>query len=298
MMRMTRVLLLALACPLLALAPGAAQMPAATEAFADHQTWAYFIKPTRPELMTSPTPEESAAVTEHFRRLQRATHEGRVLFAGPCIDMQAPGVVIYEADGIDAAREFFTGDPAVLTGVFTGSFHPINASLLRERDREAPPIEEKHIRKFVTVNAPPEEVWRMWTTSEGMATFFAPKSRIELAPGGAYELYIIPEAEEGQRGSDGCKVLSYIPNEMISFTWNAPPSIPEIRNHEHRTHVVVTLRPTGKDQTLVTLTHLGWLEGPEWDKAHDYFDKAWTGVLMHLKTVVDAKGTAQDSPAS
>ena len=31
---------------------------------------------------------------------------------------------------------------------------------------------------------------------------------------------------EGQRGTEGCRVLSYVPGEMFAFEWNFPPSIP------------------------------------------------------------------------
>jgi len=65
---------------------------------------------------------------------------------------------------------------------------------------------------------------------------------------------------------------------MLSFTWNAPPELPEAR--WQRTHVVVRLRELAADETLVTLRHDGWGEGGEWDAAFEYFSRVWGGVVL------------------
>lgn len=125
------------------------------------------------------------------------------------------------------------------------------------------------------------EVFRAFTTVEGATTFFAPAARIELRPGGPYELFVVPDAPEGQRGGEGCRVLSYVPNEVLSFTWNAPPSFPELRFQ--RTFVVVQLSDAGKGKTRVKLTHGGWKDGERWEALRAYFDKAWGDVLGNLE---------------
>ena len=69
---------------------------------------------------------------------------------------------------------------------------------------------------------------------------------------------------------------------MLSFSWNAPPTIPEIRNQPHRTWVVVMFHATNTEKTEVTLDHLGWLDGEKWDETYTYFDRAWDLVLNSL----------------
>ena len=68
---------------------------------------------------------------------------------------------------------------------------------------------------------------------------------------------------------------------MISFTWNAPPHLPEAR--KQRTVVIVRMQPQGDNETFVRLTHVGWGDGGEWDKTHAYFDRAWGNVLKNLE---------------
>ena len=141
--------------------------------------------------------------------------------------------------------------------------------------------QERQIVKEVTVKAPPEEVFRAWSTSEGIATFFAPEARVEARSGGPFEVYINPYAKPGMKGADDMKVLAVQDNRMISFTWNAPPHLPETR--AQRTVVIVRTKPAPDNQTLVTLTHVGWGDGGQWDQTFTYFDRAWGNVLANLQ---------------
>lgn len=127
-----------------------------------------------------------------------------------------------------------------------------------------------------------EAIWKKWTTHEGLKTFIGEDNRIELRPGGPYEIFFLMDAPPGERGGEGNTVLSFLPEQMLSFSWNAPPTIPEIRNQEHRTWVVVQFREIDQDHTEVTLDHLGWLDGEKWDETFCYFERAWDLVLNAL----------------
>ena len=139
----------------------------------------------------------------------------------------------------------------------------------------------RRIEKEAVIDAAVKDVWDAFTTTEGATTFFAPEANIELALNGPYELYFMGDNPEGTRGSEGCKVLSFLPEEMLSFTWNAPPQYPEVR--EQRTFVVIKFEEQGKEKTIVEITHLGWKEGEQWDEVYNYFMNAWDIVLGNLK---------------
>ena len=137
---------------------------------------------------------------------------------------------------------------------------------------------EKSILVEVTIPANPEEVWNAWTTEEGIKSFFAPECHIELNAGGAYELLFDLEIEPGSQGSEGMIILAIQPKEMLSFTWNAPPSYPNIRGQ--MTHVVLRLSEEGENSTKLRLSHDGWGSGEEWDQVFQYFDVAWKEVVL------------------
>jgi uncharacterized protein YndB with AHSA1/START domain len=137
------------------------------------------------------------------------------------------------------------------------------------------------IRKEIVVDASVSAVWEAWTTVEGAVTFFAPAANIELSIGGSYELLFNPDAPAGSRGGEGLKILSFLPKEMLSFEWNAPPQYHTVRGQ--RTWVVVQFFPGGHNKAKVRLAHLGWRKGEEWDQVLQYFKRAWDTVLGRLQ---------------
>ena len=140
---------------------------------------------------------------------------------------------------------------------------------------------ERAIDKEVVVKATLEQAWAAWTTREGIVSFFAPDATVEARVGGAFQIYIDPGAPPGAKGADDMRFLALQPMKMISFDWNAPPSLPAAR--AQRTFVVVRFVPVDENSTRVTLHHTGWGDGGEWDKAYSYFDRSWVTVLANLK---------------
>jgi uncharacterized protein YndB with AHSA1/START domain len=144
-------------------------------------------------------------------------------------------------------------------------------------------ITEKQIVKSAQLDCSPDTAWRKWTTHEGLLTFFGADNKIELKPGGAFEIYFSKDAPEGLRGSEGCKVLSFLPQQMFSFSWNSPPSIMEARESGIYTWVVIIFKPISDIQTEIVLTHLGWPEGKLWEQVYNYFNAAWGRVIENLE---------------
>lgn len=142
------------------------------------------------------------------------------------------------------------------------------------------------------VNAPATEVYRTLTTSAGWKAFLGVESTIEAIPGGRFEISFDSSAPAGSRGSEGCVVQSVLPDRMLSFSWNAPPTYAFARGK--RTSVVVVLEPASSARTKVTLTHLGYVElakahpdhSAEFEQVRAYFAKAWPRVLSALEAHV------------
>ncbi|NLH49463.1 MAG: SRPBCC domain-containing protein [Myxococcales bacterium] len=142
-------------------------------------------------------------------------------------------------------------------------------------------VSPRMIVKETVVPAPRAAVWEAWTTREGIRTFLAPEARVELRFRGPFEIHFDRDAPAGSQGSEGMTILSYLPEEMLSFTWNNPPELAEIR-HE-TTFVVVQFMAVSPGETRVKLTHLGWPEGAIWDRSFAYFDRAWGVVMDRLR---------------
>lgn len=140
---------------------------------------------------------------------------------------------------------------------------------------------ERAIDKEVIVAAPLAAVWENWTTKAGIESFLAPQAEIDARVGGAFHIHFDPLAAPGMRGADDMRFMALQPMKMLSFDWNAPPSLPQAR--QQRTFVVVRLHDVDGRSTRVSLHHTGWGEGGEWEQTYAYFDRAWGKVLANLK---------------
>jgi uncharacterized protein YndB with AHSA1/START domain len=145
----------------------------------------------------------------------------------------------------------------------------------------------KTINESITIKAIPATVYKAWTTRDGIRTFFAPDAVIEPRVGGLFEIHMNPFAEPGMKGADDMRYLALQEDRMVSFTWNAPPRLPEAR--KQRSYVTVRFAPQGEQETVVTLFHGGFGDGGEWDKTHAYFSRAWPNVLKNLKKSFEEK---------
>ena len=78
---------------------------------------------------------------------------------------------------------------------------------------------ERSIHGQVLVPAPIADVWAVWTTEDGIRTFFAPGCHVDVRPDGPYEIFFDLDAPPGQRGGEGLRVMAVQPMTMLSFTW-------------------------------------------------------------------------------
>lgn len=129
------------------------------------------------------------------------------------------------------------------------------------------------------IGSSPEAVFGAWTNAEEVAAWLGVRAFIDLEVGGRFELLFAPDAPEGQRGSEGCQVLGYIPNELLVISWNSPPTLPEIRDSLTQVAISFTKVDAG---TKVRLVHTGMGDTDLWDQNRAYFEPAWRSVLDAL----------------
>ena len=141
----------------------------------------------------------------------------------------------------------------------------------------------RRVERTVVINGSVAEVWDEWTTEQGIRSFFAPAAKIDLRPGGAYEMYFVPSLAPGLQGGEGNQIISIDPQRTLMFTWNAPPKFGALR--DVRTYVVMRFEPVSAAKTRIRFTHFGFGEGAEWNAVYAYFDEAWDTVFADLARV-------------
>jgi uncharacterized protein len=99
----------------------------------------YKIQPVRPEMLTDGSTEtESRTVREHFSYLKDLMEKGVVILAGRTTNTEYSsfGIVLFNAESMEAARRIMHDDPAVKNRVFRGEIYPYSISLLKAENAE------------------------------------------------------------------------------------------------------------------------------------------------------------------
>ena len=134
--------------------------------------------------------------------------------------------------------------------------------------------EPKALIVEVTVPATQAEVWKAFTTSEGLSTWLTPGAVVDLREGGEWTAHY-PGGHTG-----GGTIVSFVPMREMTLRAMAPEQFPHVR--EERTTAKFEFVPQG-DATLVRLTQTGWKTGDEWDAAYAYLAKGNPELLEQLR---------------
>jgi uncharacterized protein YndB with AHSA1/START domain len=125
----------------------------------------------------------------------------------------------------------------------------------------------------VEIPAPVSEVWKAFTTSEGLSTWLFPNATVDLKPGGDWLVHF-PGGSTG-----GGTIVSFIPENEIVIAALAPDKFPQVR--ATRTHAVFQFEARG-NSTVVRLTQTGWKSGEEWTRAYEYLAAGNAQLLASL----------------
>jgi uncharacterized protein YndB with AHSA1/START domain len=191
---------------------------------------------------------------------------------------------------------------AILTGIslcILRSMHADSADLMKGKIKTKHTIELEKI-----VNAPPPEVFKLWTSADGVKKFFAPDAHIGMRPGDEYTILFFPKEDpEGLvHGTKGARILEFVPDKKLAFEWvtfagdnlkgrNAPPcASPEIRNQVPLpTWVEMTFEEVPGARTRIVFRHYGFKEGELWEQSQAWFTRAWSMVLDQLAATLEKK---------
>jgi uncharacterized protein YndB with AHSA1/START domain len=171
----------------------------------------------------------------------------------------------------------------------------------------------RSIQLEAIINASPEELFRVWSTEEGMRRILAPKLVIDPRLGGRYELSFAPEIDpEGEtQGTKGSRILRWDPPRALAFEWatfvtSKPKGMPGLAPPPYVTPqeraammpypvwVELSFDPLGKNLTRVRLASHGFRTGEKWDEALRYFWSNWALALGRLGSLFADRSVTAD----
>lgn len=112
------------------------------------------------------------------------------------------------------------------------------------------------------VNASTDQVWKAWTTKEGIESWMVAKTQIDLKVGGIWKTSYSKESTLDDDTSIHQQVLSIDPGRMLSFRTVKPPKNFPYAEPIAKTWVVVYLDPVAEHKCRVTVKMLGFTEDP------------------------------------
>ena len=152
---------------------------------------------------------------------------------------------------------------------------------------------QKIIQIEIELSCAVSEAFNFFTINEKLESWLPEKAEVDPRVGGKFELFWDPQNRE-INSTIGCKVTSIEKDKFLSFEWKGPERFQSFMNFcDPLTHVVVVFSSSSADPTKTTLFlfHSGWRDDPEWQKARDYFEKAWSGALTALKEKLSSQTT-------
>ncbi len=140
----------------------------------------------------------------------------------------------------------------------------------------------RRLDKEVVLPAPLMEVWRAFTTTDGLASWAAPAARVELRPDGHIVWQTESDGAAEARAEVGGKVLTFVPFQVFSHR-GQPVTVGSAGFRAADTWTAWRFDPLDVKSTRVRYTGLGWGDGVDGDEAIRRTDHAMDELMSALR---------------
>lgn len=136
-----------------------------------------------------------------------------------------------------------------------------------------------------TVDAPVAEVWRLFTTREGIESWMAAKAEVDLRVGGAMRTNYDPAGQLGDPNTITNTILSFEPQRMLSLKATGFPKAFPYRKATEGTWSVLYFEELPGGRTHLRVVGLGYGDDAESRAVYEFFEKgnAWTLEQLRKK---------------
>lgn len=133
------------------------------------------------------------------------------------------------------------------------------------------------INQSVSIKMPREVVFKALTQAEELMRWFPSRAESDPQPGGKLKLSW-DFTDASQNGTQDGEYVEVIPNEKLSYTWNAD-TIPTL---------VTFILSEAHGETTIDLDHSTPQDGADEEKLRDDHANQWGFFLMNLKGYLEA----------
>lgn len=148
---------------------------------------------------------------------------------------------------------------------------------------------EEPLVHSAVIAAPRAEVWKAWTTSEGIRKWMVPNGEVELKIGGKFRTSYTKDSD--LTGPDVIEntILAYDPGKMISFRNTKSPDRFPFKTAMEKVWTVVYLDDAEGQKTRVTVRMIGFDPTEESQKMKSFFRQGNQATLDSLSKLFAPK---------
>jgi uncharacterized protein YndB with AHSA1/START domain len=142
---------------------------------------------------------------------------------------------------------------------------------------------DKVLQLSIIVPATVKEVWKLFTTDEGLKKWIAPVAKIDMKIGGSIRTNYDSNKTVDDSSSIKLDIINYIEYEMLTLKVNLNNSFPaEAKKEDKNLQEILQFVKVGEHETKIISTMVGWGQGSNWDKAYSYFEKGNVGTYKEI----------------
>jgi uncharacterized protein YndB with AHSA1/START domain len=139
------------------------------------------------------------------------------------------------------------------------------------------------------IDASIDDVWKAFTTSDGLQSWMAPLAEIELAVGGKMKSNYNPDGKIGDSSTIESTILSFDPKRMLSLKATKFPEGFPFEEAAKSTWSVFYYSELPEGRTKITVVGLGYTDDEQSQKMRSFFDVANKYSLDELNKALKQK---------
>lgn len=142
---------------------------------------------------------------------------------------------------------------------------------------------QERIESAAVIDAPSSEVWKAWTTSEGLQSWLAPHADIDLRIGGLMRTNYDPSGTLGDAKTIENRVLVFEPGKMLAIQVSKAPADFPFRDKVTSMWTVLYFEALGENQVRLRVVGLGFEADDVSQKMKEFFKSGNAYTLAQLK---------------
>jgi len=133
---------------------------------------------------------------------------------------------------------------------------------------------ERVLRVESIISASPRDVWKAFSTEEGLKKWMSPVIALDLKIGGSVASQYDKKASIGSPGTIRLGIVHYLEGELITYKVNLTSTFSQKARAEDRNlQEIIQIVPWTNGTTKVISSMVGWGTGKEWDDTYNFFAK-------------------------